>query len=50
MTKDNSQLQEFVDKTFEGSVPAFIAAFCHSKKISEKETAELQALIEQYKE
>lgn len=45
-----AELEEFVDKTFEGSIPAFIAAFCRSRKISEKEAEELQALIEQYKE
>ncbi len=45
-----SQLVEMVEKTFEGSIPAFIAAFSRSKKLSAQEVAQLQQLIDEYKE
>lgn len=44
-----SELDEFVEKTFEGSIPAFIAAFSRSKKLSDEEVAQLQALIDNYR-
>ncbi len=44
-----SELDELVEKTFEGSIPAFIAAFSRSKKLSDQEIAQLQALIDNYK-
>lgn len=45
-----AELDEFVDKTFEGSIPAFVAAFSRSKKLSEQEAAKLQEFIHNYKE
>ena len=45
-----AELDEMVEKTFEGSIPAFIAAFAKSKKLSAEEVAQLQALIDNYKE
>ncbi len=41
------QSEKFVEETFSGSLPAFLAAFTTRKKLSEKEIAELQALIDQ---
>ena len=41
------QSQQFVEETFSGSLPAFLAAFTTRKKLSEEEIAELQALIDQ---
>lgn len=41
------QSEKFVEQTFSGSLPAFLAAFTTRKKLSEKEIAELQALIDQ---
>ena len=41
------QSEKFVDETFSGSLPAFLAAFTTRKKLSEEEIAELQALIDQ---
>ena len=41
------QSEEFVEETFSGSLPAFLAAFTTRKKLSEEEIAELQALIDQ---
>ena len=44
-----AELNEMVEKTFEGSIPAFITAFCRSKKLTEKEIAQLQKLIDEYR-
>lgn len=41
------QSEQFVEETFSGSLPAFLAAFTKRKKLSEEEIAELQALIDQ---
>ncbi len=41
------QSEQFVEKTFSGSLPAFLAAFTSRKKLSEEEITELQALIDQ---
>ena len=49
VTKDEVQaaeINEMVEKTFEGSLPAFIAAFAHHRKLSEDERAELLRLID----
>lgn len=43
------ELDQLVEKTFEGSLPAFIAAFSRSKKLSQEEIAQLQELIDNYK-
>ena len=42
-----AELDELVEKTFEGSLPAFIAAFTKHKKISEAEIDQVQAMIDQ---
>ena len=41
------QSEQFVDESFAGSLPAFVAAFASRKKISESELNELQSMIEQ---
>ena len=45
-----AELDELVEKTFEGSIPAFIAAFSRSKRLSAEEASQLRALIDQYEE
>lgn len=40
------QSEQFVEETFSGSLPAFLAAFTRRKKLSEKEIRELQELID----
>jgi len=40
------QSERFVEETFSGSLPAFLAAFSSRKKLSEKEISELQKLID----
>ena len=42
-----AELDELVEKTFEGNLPAFIAAFTKHRKISEKEIDAVQAMIDQ---
>ena len=45
-----SRLEEMVEETFEGSVPAFIAAFSRDRKLSKQEVDQLQTLIDTYQE
>ena len=45
-----SRLEEMVEETFEGSMPAFIAAFSRSKKLTRGEVDQLKALIDSYEE
>lgn len=40
------QMEELMEKTFEGSLPAFIAAFARSQKLSKEDIEELERLIE----
>lgn len=41
------QSEQFVEETFEGSLPAFIAAFTKRKKLSAEEIAEIQRMIDE---
>ena len=45
-----SRLEEMVEETFEGSMPAFIAAFSKTKKLTKQEVDQLKALIDSYGE
>ena len=52
VTKDEvqaAQISEMVEKTFEGSLPAFIAAFTKHQKLSQKELDTVQAMIDRYR-
>ena len=52
VTKDEVQaaeLNEMVEKTFEGSLPAFVAAFTKHQKISQKEIDAVQEMIDRYR-
>ena len=42
------QSEKFVEDTFSGSLPAFIAAFASRKKPSEQEIAEIRRMIEEF--
>ena len=44
------QSEKFVADNFEGSLPAFIAAFTKNKSLSAEELSELRRLIDTYKE
>jgi len=39
------QSEQVVEESFEGSLPAFVAAFTKNKKLSEKEIREIQKLL-----
>lgn len=44
------QSERFVEDNFDGSLPAFIAAFSKNKKLSLSEIEELRRLVDTYKE
>ena len=44
------QSEQFVEDTFDGSLPAFLAAFGSRKKLSDTEIDEIQALIDSMRE
>lgn len=44
-----AEIDELVDRTFEGSLPAFIATFTKHQKLSEKELDEVQRMIDRYR-
>ena len=44
-----AQLQDLVDKTFEGSLPAFVAAFTKHQKLSAREIDSIQEMIDSYR-
>lgn len=49
VSKEEAQISEFeqmMEKKFEGSLPAFIAAFSKSNKLKEEETNALRKMIE----
>ena len=45
-----AEIDEMVEKTFEGSLPAFIAAFAKHHRLSEKEIDEVQGMIDRFRE
>ena len=45
-----AEMEEMMEKTFEGSLPAFLAAFCSCGKLTEEEARQLSELIENFKE
>lgn len=53
ITKEQVQADEsayFVERTFEGSLPGFVAAFLGGKKLSKEEAAQLKQLIDAHRE
>lgn len=47
---DALRSQEFVDQTFDGSLPKFLTAFTSRKRLSGEEIDQLQRLIDQHRE
>ena len=45
-----SEINEMVEKTFEGSLPAFIAAFSKRKTLTSKEIKEIKDMIDSLEE
>ena len=53
MTKEDflaAQGGQFLEENFEGSLPRFLAAFSRRRRLSDKEIAQLQKLIDDYEE
>ena len=53
VSKDDAQaceIDELVEKKFEGSLPAFIAAFTKHQKLSESDLDEVQRMIDRIRE
>lgn len=53
ISKEQAQLAEMeymMERTFEGSIPAFIAAFSKSKRLTKDDIEQLEELIKNYKE
>lgn len=44
------QSEKFVDDTFGGSLPAFLAAFTKRKALTKEELSELRRMVEEYEE
>ena len=44
------QSEQFVEETFGGSLPAFIAAFASSKQLKEEEIKEIRRMMDQLEE
>ena len=45
----SAKSERFVEETFQGSLPAFVAAFMSRKSLSESEAAEIQRMIDEYR-
>lgn len=45
----SAKSEKFVDDTFEGSLPAFLAAFTSRKKLTKKDVDEIQKMIDLYR-
>ena len=44
------QSEKFVEETFSGSLPAFLAAFTSRKSLKPEEIAELRRIVDEYEE
>lgn len=44
---EEAEIEELVEKKFEGSLPAFIAAFGRHKKLTDSEIEEIRRIIEE---
>lgn len=44
------QSEHFVEETFDGSLPAFLAAFTTRKKLTPEEVAQLRCMVDSYRE
>ena len=47
---ESRQSEKFVEENFEGSLPAFIAAFTKRKKLSQRDMKEIKELLEKFGE
>lgn len=44
-----SESKQFLDKTFEGSLPGFLAAFLKGQKVSDSEIDEIRHMLDEFK-
>jgi predicted transcriptional regulator len=44
-----AEMEEMMERTFEGSIPSLIAAFANSKKLTKADIDQLEAMIKNYK-
>lgn len=44
------QSESFIEETFDGSLPAFLAAFTSNKRLSQDDISEIKKLIDSYEE
>ena len=44
-----AEIDEMVEKKFEGSLPAFLAAFTRHRKMTEREIDQVQRMIDEYR-
>ena len=45
-----SESREFINRTFDGSLPGFVAAFASKKQLSAEEAAQIRQIIDSYEE
>ena len=45
-----AEIDELLEKTFEGSLPAFVSAFTKHKKLSSEQIEEIRRMIDSYEE
>ena len=51
LTRDefySAQSEKYIDESFGGSLPDFLAAFTSRKELTEKEVSSLRAIVEEY--
>lgn len=46
----SAKSERFVEETFQGSLPAFVAAFMSRKSLSDEEANEIQRMIDAYRQ
>ena len=46
----SAKSEQIIEDSYKGSLPAFIAAFSRSKKLSKQDVQQLQSLIDSYQE
>ncbi len=47
---DTARSERFVAETFDGSLPAFLAAFTRHRKLSQEEAAQLKRIVAEFEE
>ena len=45
-----AEIDELVERTFEGSLPAFVAAFTKNRKLSSKDVEQIRQMIDSFEE